>query len=105
MAVVNPVTNYICEMLPDGVRETKPGELAYEDLEKLQPEDILRLSEWLIDKVPFPAQVDVFCSADTNLSSLHITFAFIPTSICSTAKGNRRLRWGLKFCLDVSVHM
>ncbi len=56
MAVVHPVTNFICEVLPEGVRETKPGELVYEDLEKLQPEDIVRLSEWLIDKVYTPKQ-------------------------------------------------
>jgi hypothetical protein len=50
-AVVNSVTSFICEVLPESVRDTKPGELAYEDLEKLQPEEVLRLCEWLTDKV------------------------------------------------------
>ena len=50
-AVIAPVTSYICECLPEGTRETKMGELAYEDLEKLQPEEIMRVCEWLTDKV------------------------------------------------------
>lgn len=50
-AVIGPVTAFICEVLPEGVRDTKPGELAYEDLEKLQPEEIMRVCEWLTDKV------------------------------------------------------
>jgi hypothetical protein len=49
-AVIAPVTAFICECLPEGARESKPGELAYEDLDKLQPEEIMRACEWLTDK-------------------------------------------------------
>ena len=50
-AVIAPVTNYIMEVLPEGTRDTKPMELAYEDLEKLSGEEIMRICEWLTDKV------------------------------------------------------
>lgn len=50
-AVIHPVTQYIMEVLPEGARDTKPSELAYEDLEKMPPEDIMRICEWLTDKV------------------------------------------------------
>ncbi|BDA41097.1 probable inactive ubiquitin carboxyl-terminal hydrolase 54 at C-terminar half [Coccomyxa sp. Obi] len=50
-AVIQPVTQYIMEVLPEGARDTKPSELAYEDLEKMPPEDIMRICEWLTDKV------------------------------------------------------
>ena len=53
-AVIGPVTQYIVEVLPEGARDTKPGELAYEDLEKIAPEDIMRVCEWLTDKVRPP---------------------------------------------------
>ncbi len=49
--MIGPVTAFMCEVLPEGVRDTKPGELAYEDLEKLQPEEVMRVCEWLTDKV------------------------------------------------------
>ena len=54
-AVVAPVTNYIMEVLPEGTRDTKPMELAYEDLEKLSGEEVMRICEWLTDKVLFIA--------------------------------------------------
>ena len=53
-AVVAPVTNYIMEVLPEGTRDTKPMELAYEDLEKLSGEEVMRICEWLTDKVSPP---------------------------------------------------
>ncbi len=49
--MIQPVTQYIMEVLPEGARDTKPSELAYEDLEKMPPEDIMRTCEWLTDKV------------------------------------------------------
>ena len=49
--MVAPVTNYIMEVLPEGSRDTKPMELAYEDLEKLSGEEVMRICEWLTDKV------------------------------------------------------
>lgn len=59
-AVIQPVTQYIMEVLPDGARDTKPGELAYEDLEKMAPEDIMRICEWLTDKVRRPLPPSLF---------------------------------------------
>jgi len=52
-AVITPVINYILEVFPEGSRDTKPMELAYEDLEKLSGEEVMRICEWLTDKVPF----------------------------------------------------
>ena len=49
--MVAPVTNYIMEVLPEGSRDAKPMELAYEDLEKLSGEEVMRICEWLTDKV------------------------------------------------------
>ena len=49
--MVAPVTNYIMEVLPEDTRDTKPMELAYEDLEKLSGEEVMRICEWLTDKV------------------------------------------------------
>lgn len=50
-AVITPVINYVMEVLPEGSRDTKPMELAYEDLEKLSGEEVMRICEWLTDKV------------------------------------------------------
>lgn len=50
-AVITPVINYVIEVLPEASRDTKPMELAYEDLEKLSGEKIMRICEWLTDKV------------------------------------------------------
>lgn len=49
--MVAPVTHFIMEVLPEGTRDTKPMELAYEDLEKLSGEEVMRICEWLTDKV------------------------------------------------------
>ena len=50
-AVITPVINYVMEVLPEGSQDTKPMELAYEDLEKLSGEEVMRICEWLTDKV------------------------------------------------------
>ena len=38
--VLFPVTNYVCELLPDTARDSSRLELYYEDLDKLQPEEV-----------------------------------------------------------------
>ena len=38
-------------MLPEKVRESTPRELFYEDLDRLAPEDVARIREWLTEKV------------------------------------------------------
>ena len=49
--VLFPVTNYVCELLPDTARDSSRVELYYEDLDKLQPEDVAHICEWLTEKV------------------------------------------------------
>ena len=39
------------EVLPEGSRDTKPMELAYEELEKVSGEEGMLICEWLTDKV------------------------------------------------------
>lgn len=46
-----PVTSVVCEMLPEGSRDSSRAELFFEDLEKLVPEDVARICEWLTEKV------------------------------------------------------
>ena len=56
------------EVLPEGSRDTKPMELAYEDLEKLSGEEVMRICEWLTDKVmPLPSS----CCLLRSSYSLH----------------------------------
>lgn len=50
-AVLFPVTGFVCEMLPEGSRDSGRAELFFEDLEKLVPEDVARICEWLTEKV------------------------------------------------------
>ncbi len=50
-AVITPVINFVMEALPEASRDTKHMELAYEDFEKLSAEEVLRICEWLTDKV------------------------------------------------------
>ncbi len=38
-------------MLPEGGRESSRTELFFEDLEKLPPEEVARICEWLTEKV------------------------------------------------------
>lgn len=49
--MIAPVINFVMEALPEASRDTKPMELAYEDLEKLSAEEVMRICEWLTDKV------------------------------------------------------
>ena len=46
-----PITSYVCETLPEKVRESTPRELFFEDLDRLVPEDVARICEWLTEKV------------------------------------------------------
>ena len=50
-AVLFPITTYICEILEEGSRETSMMDLCYEDLEKLHPDEVARICEWLTEKV------------------------------------------------------
>lgn len=50
-AVLFPITTYICEILEEGSRETTLMDLCYEDLEKLHPDEVARICEWLTEKV------------------------------------------------------
>ena len=45
------MTAFICEMLPEHMRETSRMELLYEDIEKLPVSEIARIAEWLTEKV------------------------------------------------------
>ena len=40
----------ICDILPENERETTPSEVHFEDLEKIQVDDVARISEWLTEK-------------------------------------------------------
>lgn len=50
-AVLFPVTSFVCEVLPEGQRESSRTELFYEDLDRLSPDDVARISEWITEKV------------------------------------------------------
>ena len=50
-AAVHPVAAMICDILPENERETTPSEVHFEDLEKIQVDDVARISEWLTEKV------------------------------------------------------
>lgn len=50
-AVLFPVTACVMEALPEASRETRANELYFEDLEKMAPEDVARIAEWLTEKV------------------------------------------------------
>ena len=45
------MTAFICEMLPEHMRETSRMELLYEDIDKLPVSEIARIAEWLTEKV------------------------------------------------------
>ncbi len=47
---MHPVCALICDILPEGQRETTPSEIHFEDLEKLPMDDVARISEWLTEK-------------------------------------------------------
>lgn len=50
-AVLFPITTCICELLEEGQRESSCMDLCYEDLEKLHPDEVVRICEWLTEKV------------------------------------------------------
>ena len=47
---MHPVCALICDILPEGQRETTPSEIHFEDLERLPVDDVARISEWLTEK-------------------------------------------------------
>ena len=50
-SVLLPVTEFVCELLPEGSRVTTGSELHFEDLDNLPSDDCVRISEWLTEKV------------------------------------------------------
>ncbi|DBA96032.1 TPA: hypothetical protein ACH3X1_001533 [Trebouxia sp. C0004] len=50
-AVLYPVTHFVCEMLPEQMRESTRTELFFDDLEKLPSMEVSRICEWLTEKV------------------------------------------------------
>lgn len=50
-AVLFPVTSFVCEVLPEGQRESSRTELFYEDLDRLPPDEVARICEWITEKV------------------------------------------------------
>eukprot|EP00210_Caulerpa_lentillifera_P004712 g4496.t1 len=49
--ILIPVAEFVCSLLSTQTRKTTKSELFFEDLEKLTPEDVARLYEWLTEKV------------------------------------------------------
>lgn len=49
--ILTPVTDFVCSQLPTKSRKSSRSELFFEDLEKLPPDEIARLYEWLTEKV------------------------------------------------------
>ena len=59
---MHPVCALICDILPEGQRETTPSEIHFEDLEKLPVDDVARISEWLTEKArPRPREREQCC--------------------------------------------
>ena len=50
-AVLFPVTSFVCEVLPEGQRESSRTELFYEDLDRLPPDEVARICEWITEKI------------------------------------------------------
>lgn len=50
-AVLYPITSFVCAMLPEKVRKSKPRELFFEDFDSLAPEEAAYVCEWLVEKV------------------------------------------------------
>ncbi|KAK9824008.1 hypothetical protein WJX72_006929 [[Myrmecia] bisecta] len=50
-AVLIPITSFVCEMLLETMRDSTRTELFFEDLEKLPPDEVARICEWLTEKV------------------------------------------------------
>lgn len=49
--VKEPVASFVCEILPEQMRESTRTELMYEDLVRLPPTEVSRIAEWLMEKV------------------------------------------------------
>jgi len=49
--ILTPVAEFICALIPAKNRKSTKTELFFEDLEKITPEDVARLYEWLTEKV------------------------------------------------------
>lgn len=45
------MTHFVCEMLPEQMRESTRTELFFDDLEKLPSMEVARICEWLTEKV------------------------------------------------------
>ncbi len=50
-AVLLPVTAFVCDVLPEGQRESTGTELFYEDLDRLPGDELARICEWITEKV------------------------------------------------------
>ena len=46
-----PVTHFVCDMLPEQMRESTRTELFFDDMEKLPSMEVARICEWLTEKV------------------------------------------------------
>ena len=49
--VKEPVASFVCEILPEQMRESTRTELMYEDLVRLPATEVSRIAEWLMEKV------------------------------------------------------
>eukprot|EP00210_Caulerpa_lentillifera_P002504 g2401.t1 len=54
--ILIPVADFVCNLIPAKNRKTTKTELFFEDFDKLAPEDVAKLYEWLTEKV------DALCS-------------------------------------------
>ena len=54
--ILTPVAEFICALVPAKNRKSTKTELFFEDFEKITPEDVAKLYEWLTEKV------DALCS-------------------------------------------
>lgn len=54
--ILMPVAEFICTLVPPKIRKSTKTELFFEDFEKISPEDVAKLYEWLTEKV------DALCS-------------------------------------------
>ena len=83
-----PVTHFVCEMLPEQMRESTRTELFFDDLEKLPSMEVSRICEWLTEKVdgfssktraePKEAEEEV-CVLASSVQNLN---PFPPLSLC-----------------------
>ena len=72
-AVVNPVINFVCELLPEETRQSSRTELIYEDLDELPSNDVARIYEWLVEKVDcFSSQAECFSGTNLNDAELKV---------------------------------